>query len=60
MALVPCRECGKSVAQSASKCPHCGVDYPTSKTAAAGKQIQAAGCALMLLAIPLLLLLAFC
>jgi len=26
--LVSCKECGKEVAQSASTCPHCGVDKP--------------------------------
>lgn len=28
MALVPWRQCGKDVAQSAGKCPHCGVQSP--------------------------------
>lgn len=29
--LVPCRECGKEIAQSAKACPHCGVDKPGIK-----------------------------
>lgn len=29
MALVPCRECGKDVSDSAPKCPHCGVVTPS-------------------------------
>ena len=28
MALVACSGCGKDVARSASKCPHCGQDHP--------------------------------
>lgn len=28
MSLVPCRQCGKNVANIASKCPHCGAQSP--------------------------------
>lgn len=28
MALITCRECGKSVSDQAKRCPHCGVDDP--------------------------------
>lgn len=49
--MKPCRECGKEVASSAKKCPHCGIDYPGSKVAAAGQNIQQIGCALTLLPI---------
>lgn len=28
MALVQCKECGKSVSDSAAVCPHCGVGLP--------------------------------
>ncbi len=63
MALKPCRECGKQVAQAARTCPHCGVDYPSSAAAGCGKQMQKVGCALtLLITLPLvlLLMLAFC
>jgi len=30
MAMAKCKECGKEVSDSASKCPHCGVDNPTT------------------------------
>ena len=29
MALKPCKECGKMVAELASKCPHCGNAHPS-------------------------------
>jgi hypothetical protein len=28
MSLVPCKECGKEVASTATICPNCGVAYP--------------------------------
>ena len=31
MALKPCRECGREVSTSASKCPHCGKPNPTQQ-----------------------------
>jgi predicted RNA-binding Zn-ribbon protein involved in translation (DUF1610 family) len=32
MALVPCKECGTEVAESAPTCPKCGVPNPAGKT----------------------------
>lgn len=56
MPLRPCRECGKDVAESAAKCPHCGVDHPANKAAAAGQKMQQLGCALtLLITVPVLL-----
>ena len=31
MAMSKCKECEKEVSSKAKKCPHCGVDNPTSK-----------------------------
>ena len=33
MALKPCTECGNRVAETAEKCPNCGVEHPTSPRA---------------------------
>ena len=44
MALKECWECGGPVARSASKCPHCGVKSPGSRTTAGIN-----GCALICL-----------
>lgn len=35
MTLVPCRQCGASVDQSATVCPNCGTASPGSRVAAA-------------------------
>jgi hypothetical protein len=29
--MVQCRECKATVADTAEKCPHCGVDYPNKR-----------------------------
>jgi hypothetical protein len=34
MALIACEECGKSISDRASRCPHCGVPQAISATAA--------------------------
>jgi hypothetical protein len=61
MALKPCRVCGHDVADTARRCPQCGVDYPASAAAGCGKKMQTVGCALtLLITLPLILLLAFC
>jgi uncharacterized membrane protein YvbJ len=61
MVLKPCRECGHQVAELASKCPHCGIDWPANKAAATASKMQTIGCALTLLVtLPILLLLGFC
>lgn len=58
MALKTCRECGKDVSESAKSCPHCGVDHPANKLAAAGAKMQRIGCILtLLITLPILLML---
>lgn len=37
MALKACKECGKEVSTSATKCPHCGVSNPTLKSEDIGR-----------------------
>jgi hypothetical protein len=59
MALKPCRECGKEVSDTATKCPHCGIDHPASAAAGCGAQMQRVGCALTLLVTVPVLLFAF-
>ena len=43
MALIPCRECGKEIADSAPACPHCGApkaDAQASKKKPKREQIS--------------------
>jgi len=50
MAIVKCRECRENVSDQASSCPHCGIDYPSSKsvTVTFCRELQFAGVALKL------------
>ena len=45
MALMPCRECGKSVADSAATCPHCGVELRKRTVGFLGESGTTMGCA---------------
>jgi hypothetical protein len=41
MALVPCRECGKSISTEATSCPHCGCPVRAAATAMPATTAQA-------------------